>query len=116
MDNFNLFIQRHFKISLIFFGLGLSFGIIYSLNLLGYVVNSKTLLPSSMRSIHISLMLYGFIPLMLSYLPFLLINKEVGYSKKRNALFKYIYYFLVYIFDIYGNFSTFWQKQGVGIL
>jgi cytochrome c oxidase cbb3-type subunit 1 len=35
-----------------------------------------------MRSIHISLMLYGFIPLMLSYLPFLLINKEVGVDKE----------------------------------
>ena len=34
-----------------------------------------------MRAIHISLMLYGFIPLMLSYLPFLLINKELGFDK-----------------------------------
>ena len=82
MDNFNTFIETHFKISLIFFGVGLVFGLFYSINLLGFSIDSQTLLPSNLRSIHISLMLYGFVPLMLSYLPFLLIKKEVGVSKK----------------------------------
>lgn len=79
---FNNFINRNFKISLAFFALGLFFGIIYSINLLGFSINSETLNPANMRSIHISLMLYGFVPLMLSYLPFLLINKEVGLDKE----------------------------------
>lgn len=113
MDNFNLFIQRHFKISLIFFGLGLSFGIIYSLNLLGYAIDSQTLLPSSMRSIHISLMLYGFIPLMLSYLPFLLIHKEVGYSKK-GMHYLNIYTIFWYIFLIFMvNSLLFGKNRGL---
>ena len=79
--NFENFIINNFKISIAFFALGLIFGIIYSINLLGLSIDSETLNPVNMRSIHISLMLYGFIPLMLSYLPFLLINKEVGFDK-----------------------------------
>jgi cytochrome c oxidase cbb3-type subunit I len=82
LNNFDNFINKNFKISLAFFALGLFFGIIYSINLLGFSINSETLNPMNMRSIHISLMLYGFIPLMLSYLPFLLINKEVGFDKE----------------------------------
>jgi cytochrome c oxidase cbb3-type subunit I len=85
LNNFNSFenfINRNFKISLVFFALGLFFGIIYSINLLGFSINSETLNPMNMRAIHISLMLYGFVPLMLSYLPFLLINKEVGCDKE----------------------------------
>lgn len=81
-NSFDTFINKNFKISIIFFALGLFFGIIYSINLLGFSINSETLNPENMRSIHISLMLYGFVPLMLSYLPFLLINKEVGYDKE----------------------------------
>jgi hypothetical protein len=38
--------------------------------------------PSNVRSAHISLMLYGFIPLMLSYLPFLLLHKDLGVNPK----------------------------------
>ena len=79
MESFNkleLLVIRHFKISLFFLFLGMFFGLIYSLNLLGLSLVSETLEPYNMRSLHISLMLYGFIPLMLSYLPFLLINKD----------------------------------------
>ncbi|MGB5793299.1 hypothetical protein [Poseidonibacter sp.] len=103
MENFNLFIQRHFKISLVFFAIGLFFGLIYSINLLGYSIDSKTLNPANMRSIHISLMLYGFIPLMLSYLPFLLINKEVGFSHKGlhylNLFTIFGYIFLIFMIN-----------------
>lgn len=109
MDNFNTFVQTHFKISLIFFGLGLIFGLFYSINLLGFTIDSKTLLPTNLRSLHISLMLYGFVPLMLSYLPFLLINKEIGASKKGlhylslYTIFWYI--FLVFMISslLFGN-------------
>lgn len=100
MENFNKFINQHFHISLSFFGLGLFFGIVYSINLLGYSIDSQTLLPSNMRSLHISLMLYGFVPLMLSYLPFLLIHKEVGYSPK-GLRYLGLYTIFWYIFLIF---------------
>ena len=100
MENFNNFIQTHFKISLMFFALGLIFGLIYSINLLGFSINSQTLYPSNVRALHISLMLYGFVPLMLSYLPFLLINKEVGSSLK-GIYFLNLYTLFWYIFLIF---------------
>ncbi len=109
MDNFNNFIQTHFKISLIFFALGLIFGFFYSLNLLGFTVDSQTLLPTNIRALHISLMLYGFIPLMLSYLPFLLINKEIGTCKKGlhylNLYTIFWYIFLIFMISslLFGN-------------
>lgn len=104
MDNFNNFIQTHFKISFVFFALGLFFGIIYSINLLGFFVESETLLPTNIRSLHISLMLYGFITLMLSYLPFLLINKEVG-SCEDGLHYLNLYSIFWYIFLIFMIFS-----------
>ena len=82
METFQNIVKKHFYISLAFFALGLLFGLIYSINLLGYGIDSNTLNPQNVRSVHISLMLYGFIPLMLSYLPFLLIVKDVGYDPK----------------------------------
>jgi len=106
---FSSFIHTHFKISLLFFALGLLFGLIYSINLLGYSLDSITLLPSNMRSLHISLMLYGFIPLMLSYLPFLLIFKEIGASQKGLHYLKlytlFWYIFLVFMISslLFGN-------------
>ncbi len=109
MDNFNTFIQKHFNISLIFLALGLAFGLVYSINLLGFSLDSTTLLPSNMRSLHISLMLYGFVPLMLSYLPFLLIHKEIGSSKKGlhylNLYTIFWYIFLVFMTSslLFGN-------------
>ena len=98
--NFDNFINRHFKISIAFFTLGLFFGILYSINLLGFSIDSQTLNPINMRSIHISLMLYGFIPLMLSYLPFLLINKEVGSSDK-GLRYLNLYTIIWYIFLVF---------------
>lgn len=98
--NFELFINKHFKISIAFFALGLFFGIIYSLNLLGLVIDSQTLNPVNMRAIHISLMLYGFVPLMLSYLPFLLINKEVENSRE-GLRYLNLYTIIWYIFLVF---------------
>lgn len=82
MEQFQNIIKKHFYISLIFFALGLFFGLSYSINLLGYAIDSNVFAPQNIRAIHISLMLYGFIPLMLSYLPFLLIVKDIGFDAK----------------------------------
>ena len=113
MENFNNFIETHFKISFSFFALGLFFGILYSVNLLGFSIESQTLLPANIRSIHISLMLYGFITLMLSYLPFLLINKEVG-SSKDGLHYLNLYTIFWYIFLIFMIFSLlFGNRRGL---
>ncbi|WP_419671327.1 hypothetical protein [Aliarcobacter butzleri] len=98
--NFEQFINRHFKISIAFFAIGLFFGIVYSLNLLGFIIDSETLNPVNMRAIHISLMLYGFVPLMLSYLPFLLINKEAGISNE-GLRYLNLYTLIWYIFLVF---------------
>jgi len=100
--NFNNFINRNFKISISFFALGIFFGLIYSINLLGFSIDSQTLNPVNMRAIHISLMLYGFIPLMLSYLPFLLINKEAGCDKEglRYLNLYTIFWFIFLVFMV----------------
>lgn len=103
MEQFQNIIKKHFYISLIFFALGLFFGFIYSVNLLGYIVDSSVLDPQNMRSLHISLMLYGFVPLMLSYLPFLLIAKDIGYHHKaiRNLeLYTYFWYIFLVVMII----------------
>ncbi|MFW2592369.1 hypothetical protein ACN5PC_10705, partial [Aliarcobacter butzleri] len=94
---FEQFINRHFKISIAFFAIGLFFGIVYSLILLGFIIDSETLNPVNMRAIHISLMLYGFVPLMLSYLTFLLINKDAGISNE-GLKFLNLYTRIWYIF------------------
>ena len=62
--------------SLVFF-LSLLSGIGYAVNLLGYAFPEGTLLePERLRSLHISLMLYGPMMLLLSLLPFALFHKE----------------------------------------
>ena len=109
LENFNTFINQHFKISLVFLFLALFFGILYSVNLLGFSIDSATLMPSNMRSLHISLILYGFIPLMLSYLPFLIINKEGVYSSSGlhylNLYTIFWYIFLIFMISslLFGN-------------
>ena len=82
MDIFQQTVKKHFYISLLFLFLGLVFGFIYSLNLLGITLDSQMLSPQNVRSVHLSLILYGFIPLMLSYLPFLLLHKDLCINAK----------------------------------
>lgn len=109
MDSFTKFMRFHFNIAFIFFVVGLLFGLVYSLNLLGITIDSQTLDPYSIRSIHISLMLYGFITLMLSMLPFLLIYKEAGYLDADlhylSLFFIFWYIFLIYMIVsiLFGN-------------
>ena len=100
MANFNNFITKHFNIALLFLIAGLLFGFFYSLNLLGLNIDSQIFTASNLRSVHISLMLYGFVPLMLSYLPFLLIQKEVGHDQKALAYLE-IYTITWYLFLLY---------------
>lgn len=100
MENFETFIKRHFNIGLGIFALGLLFGLLYSVNLLGIIIDTTLLNPVHIRSIHISLMLYGFIPLMLSMLPFLIIEQEVGISQKIIELLER-YFMLWYLFLLF---------------
>lgn len=70
------FIDRELPLALFWLILGLGSGLVYSLELLG-LDGSMTLLGADRaRSLHISLMLYGFFPLILSLLPFALFDKE----------------------------------------
>ena len=100
LNSFEKFINRHFKISLIFLFLAFVFGIIYSLNLLGFYLDSRMLNPTNIRSLHISLILYGFIPLMLSFLPFMLINKD-GIKSGSGLYYLNLYTIFWYIFLIF---------------
>ena len=98
MDIYKLFLRRHFYISLVFLLMGALFGFFYSVNLLGFAIDSQILQPQNVRSVHISLMLYGFIPIMLSFLPFMLINKDVGLDTKTYGyldIYAYIWYFFL---------------------
>ena len=49
--NFENFINEHFKISIAFLQLDI-FGITYSFNLLGFVIDSQTLNPLNLRAVH----------------------------------------------------------------
>ncbi len=98
----NSFINLHFKISFIFLILALFFGLLYSFQLLSLFGHLFT--PENARSIHISLMLYGFPPLMLSMLPFSLFDKD-GLQSEVGVKYLNIYFILWYIFLIFMIFS-----------
>ncbi len=99
MAEFNDFVHNRLQLSLVFFAAGLGFGLLYALNLLGVTLPGSLLTPQGARSIHITLMLYGFIPLMLSFLPFLLIAKEAGVNQ-RGLYYLRLFTLLWYIFLI----------------
>jgi len=110
MAEFNSFINRHFNISLLFLVTGLFFGLFYSLNLLGFNIESQVFTAPNLRSVHISLMLYGFVTLLLSYLPFFLIQKEAGVSIKGLAYLE-IFTIIWYIFLIFMTVSLLFGNQ-----
>lgn len=62
--------------------LGLIAGLVYSLEMIGLDGASTLLSPERARSLHISQMLYGFFPLILSLLPFALFEKDGVLSEK----------------------------------
>ena len=70
------FIHNEINLLFIWLIIGLSAGLIYSLELLGVSDFDSLLVASRMRSLHISHMLYGFFPLVLSLLPFALFEKD----------------------------------------
>jgi hypothetical protein len=70
------FLEAELPLSLFWLILGLFAGLVYSLELLGLDGSMTLLTFDRARSLHISLMLYGFFPLMLSLLPFALFEKD----------------------------------------
>ena len=72
------FLSIHLPINMAILALSVAVGLLVSIELLGVIPDSQILQPLRLRSVHISLMLYGAIPLLLSFLPFLLIEKETG--------------------------------------
>lgn len=104
MENFSKFVQKSFVIGSIFFILALFFGFAYALDLLGYFFPSQILSAPNLRSAHVSLMLYGFIPLMLSFLPFALMEKEGIHSAKGLRKLQ-TYFFFWSVFLVYMSLS-----------
>lgn len=72
----SVFLKNEFSLLLFWLILGLGAGFVYSLQLLGVGDYNTLLVASRMRSLHISQMLYGFFPLILSLLPFALFQKD----------------------------------------
>jgi hypothetical protein len=96
------FINLHFKTSFVFLLLAIFFGLLYSFQLLSHF--GDLFVPENARSLHISLMLYGFAPLMLSMIPFALFEKD-GLESKEGVRYLNIYFILWYIFLIFMIFS-----------
>ncbi|MBD3805689.1 hypothetical protein [Sulfuricurvum sp.] len=74
--------------------LGLFAGLVYAIEILGLDGSMTLLSPERARSLHISQMLYGFFPLMLSLLPFALFQKEGILSE--NAIAHLRRYFIIW--------------------
>jgi hypothetical protein len=72
----NKFINDELPLAFLWLILGLFAGLVYAVEMLGLDGSMTLLSPERARSLHISQMLYGFFPLMLSLLPFALFQKE----------------------------------------
>lgn len=70
------FTNDELPLALVWLILGLFAGLVYALEMVGLDGSMTLLSPERARSLHISQMLYGFFPLMLSLLPFALFEKE----------------------------------------
>ena len=92
----------HIYFSYFFLVLAAFFGLVYALQLLGFGVD--LIRPDLVRSLHISLMLYGFIPLMMTLLPFALFDKE-GVMKAEGIWYLERFLYLWYIFLVFLAFS-----------
>jgi hypothetical protein len=71
-----VFINDELPLLLFWLILGLFAGLVYSLEMIGVDGTMTLFSPERARSLHISQMLYGFFPLILSLLPFALFEKE----------------------------------------
>ncbi|WP_294918121.1 cbb3-type cytochrome c oxidase subunit I [Sulfuricurvum sp. PD_MW2] len=90
----NKFIDDELPLALFWLILGLFAGLVYAMEILGLDGSMSLLSPERARSLHISQMLYGFFPLMLSLLPFALFQKEGVLSQ--NAIVHLRRYFVVW--------------------
>ena len=84
METLSKFLEDNLPLLLFWLFLGLFAGLVYSVEMLGVDASMTLLSPERARSLHISHMLYGFFPLVLSLLPFALFEKEGVLSQ--NAL------------------------------
>lgn len=76
------FINDELPLVLMWLILGLFAGLVYAVEILGMDGTMSLLSPERARSLHISQMLYGFFPLILSLLPFALFQKEGVLSER----------------------------------
>lgn len=88
------FLNDELPLALVWLIFGLIAGLVYSLEILGLDGSQTLFSPERARSLHISLMLYGFFPLLLSLLPFALFEKEGVLSV--NAIAHLRRYFVVW--------------------
>ena len=93
----------HIYFSYFFLLLAAFFGLLYALNLVG--IGTDLIRPDLVRSLHISLMLYGFVPLMMTLLPFALFDKE-GIMTKEGIWYLERFLYLWYIFLVFMILST----------
>ncbi|HEX5710801.1 MAG TPA: hypothetical protein VFX68_05590 [Sulfuricurvum sp.] len=85
------FLERNLPLLLAWLLLGLLAGLVYALEMAGLDGSLTLLSPERARSLHISQMLYGFFPLVLSMLPFALFEKEGVLTQKAfGYLAKYV--------------------------
>ncbi len=94
MEKLSKFLNDNLPLLLFWLLLGLMSGLVYSLEMLGLDGSLTLFSPERARSLHISQMLYGFFPLILSLLPFALFEKEGVLSP--NALKHLARYFVVW--------------------
>jgi len=92
----------HIWFSYFFLVLAALFGIVYAFELLGFATD--LIRPDLARSLHISLMLYGFVPLMLTLLPFALFDKE-GVMREEGIYYLERFLYLWYIFLVFMTLS-----------
>lgn len=76
METLSEFLNRNLPLLLFWLFFGLFAGLVYAVEMLGLDASMTLLSPERSRSLHISQMLYGFFPLVLSLLPFALFEKE----------------------------------------
>ncbi|MBU1641775.1 hypothetical protein KKE54_00325 [bacterium] len=98
----NTKILPHIYLSYLFLVLGAFFGFIYALQLIGLL--QELIRPDIVRSLHLSLMLYGFIPMMLALLPFALFEKE-GLRSEKGLYYLQRFFMLWYVFLVFMIFS-----------
>ncbi len=79
------FLDDRLPLQLLWLILGLFAGLVYALEMVGLEASQTLLSPERARSLHISQMLYGFFPLLLSLLPFALFEKEGVLSERALA-------------------------------